>query len=302
MASTIIGPMTTSASAEPFAALAAHHLPREAAARWTALLRPCARLTAATEGGTAAPAVATLGGVPLLPAGTAWPEWSGRGPLSFIASVDCAALPRDGVAAAFPDSGTLLFFFFDGQVDDAEAFVFVDDPETWAGARVLYIPADTPVSPVLVPSELEPYKRVELTASARISAPDPWHPQSEQALATERIAPHLPHLQPAPVQAFIKALSKLDGDIGHQIGGHAAPVQGPVEYEVARAVIGSRRTGMGDDRMKAEAQRWVLLAQFDSDDDANMMWGDCGALYWLIRPEDLAARRFEAAMFTWQCC
>ncbi|MGG7575788.1 DUF1963 domain-containing protein [Streptomyces sirii] len=45
----------------------------------------------------------------------------------------------------------------------------------------------------------------------------------------------------------------------------------------------------------------MLLAQFDSDDDADMMWGDCGALYWLIRPEDLADRRFDRAMFTWQC-
>jgi Domain of unknown function (DUF1963) len=29
--------------------------------------------------------------------------------------------------------------------------------------------------------------------------------------------------------------------------------------------------------------------------------GDVGTLYWLIRPEDLAARRFEASSFTWQC-
>ncbi|MFI8403344.1 DUF1963 domain-containing protein [Streptomyces sp. NPDC085463] len=28
---------------------------------------------------------------------------------------------------------------------------------------------------------------------------------------------------------------------------------------------------------------------------------DAGALYWLIRPEGLAERRFERAMFTWQC-
>ncbi|MFD3645178.1 DUF1963 domain-containing protein [Streptomyces cyaneofuscatus] len=32
-----------------------------------------------------------------------------------------------------------------------------------------------------------------------------------------------------------------------------------------------------------------------------MMWGDAGVLYWLIRPEDLAERRFERAMSTWQC-
>jgi uncharacterized protein YwqG len=33
-----------------------------------------------------------------------------------------------------------------------------------------------------------------------------------------------------------------------------------------------------------------------------MMWGDSGILYWLIRPDDLAARRFDGAAFTWQCC
>jgi uncharacterized protein YwqG len=32
-----------------------------------------------------------------------------------------------------------------------------------------------------------------------------------------------------------------------------------------------------------------------------MDWGDAGSLYWMIRPEDLTARRFDAAGFTWQC-
>lgn len=31
---------------------------------------------------------------------------------------------------------------------------------------------------------------------------------------------------------------------------------------------------------------------------AGMMWGDVGTLYWLIRPEDLAARDFGASSFT----
>lgn len=57
-----------------------------------------------------------------------------------------------------------------------------------------------------------------------------------------------------------------------------------------------------DPRLEEEAGRWVLLAQFDSDEDADMMWGDSGALYWLIRPDDLAAGRFEKALFAWQCC
>ncbi|WP_171166772.1 DUF1963 domain-containing protein [Streptomyces sp. I05A-00742] len=36
---------------------------------------------------------------------------------------------------------------------------------------------------------------------------------------------------------------------------------------------------------------WTLLAQFAMSD---------GCLYWLIRPRDLAERRFDRAMFTWQ--
>lgn len=35
--------------------------------------------------------------------------------------------------------------------------------------------------------------------------------------------------------------------------------------------------------------------------EAGMMWGDRGSLYWLMRPDDLAARRFGVASFTWQC-
>lgn len=36
----------------------------------------------------------------------------------------------------------------------------------------------------------------------------------------------------------------------------------------------------------------TLLLQVDSDDAAGMMWGDLGRLYYWLRPDDLAARRF----------
>lgn len=44
----------------------------------------------------------------------------------------------------------------------------------------------------------------------------------------------------------------------------------------------------------------MLLAQFDSNYAANMTWGDVGTLYWMIRAEDLAARRFDRALSTWR--
>ena len=44
----------------------------------------------------------------------------------------------------------------------------------------------------------------------------------------------------------------------------------------------------------------VLLIQIDSDTRSGMGWGDSGRLYWMIPREDLAAKDFAKATFTWQ--
>ncbi|MER6562300.1 YwqG family protein [Streptomyces sp. NPDC001027] len=273
-----------------YSRLAAEHLPGDLVQRWTALLRPCVRLRHAEA---AERTVAVLGGAPELPAGVGWPEWPGYGPLSFVASVRCAALPRDGLAEEFPKDGTLLFFHFDGQVDE-DAIVSADDPETWAGAQVLYIPESTPVFPVETPPVLEAFPRVELGADTEQSAPDLWLPQARQALLGDTRHWPRPRDTPAGLKPFVRAFGHLRTRIDHQVGGHAVPVQGPVEYEIANAALGGMHV-WGDQPLDQEAERWVLLAQFGSDSDAKMTWGDEGALYWLIRSEDLAAHRFDLA-------
>jgi|SRR2546423_4963159 len=279
---------------EQYSRLAAEHLPDDLAQRWTALLRPCIRLRRA-EGDEQT--VAALGGAPELPSGVAWPEWPGHGPLSFVASVRCAALPQGGLAEEFPRDGTLLFFYFDGQV--GEVFVSVDDPQTPAGAEVLYIPENTTVFPADTPSVVEAFPRVELSADTGQSAPDLWLPQARQALLGDARRWPRPRDTPAELKPFVRAFAHKRTRIGHQLGGHAVPVQGPVEYEVAEAVLGGGHE-WGDQPLDQEAERWVLLAQFDSDSDAKMTWGDEGTLYWLIRSEDLAARRFDQARLTVQ--
>ena len=99
------------------------------------------------------------------------------------------------------------------------------------------------------------------------------------------------------MESLYEALrDKWDARPGHQVGGHPDPVQpgGSVQLEaeqIERALRGA------DDH----ADGWRLLAQVDSDDPAKMMWGDMGRLYFMIRPGDLKARRFDQARFTWQC-
>ncbi|MFJ4921173.1 YwqG family protein [Streptomyces sp. NPDC088725] len=286
----------THGSLSALRSLAHQHLSPDVAETWLGLLRPGVRLEVA-----AGPDDVTgrLGGLPALPATAEWPVWEGNGPLSFVASIDCAGLPTASLDIDLPKAGTLLFFYFDGQLDDGEALVLAEDRTSWAGARVLYVPADETAEERELPAGLRPYPVVPLTARTEMTAAEPWHPQIR-----ETFAPGAPLGQryghPVCSEDFLDALWQFDDEVGHQIGGHAHSVQDPVEIEVAEAVLDGKMP-WSDPRLSDEAGRWLLLAQFASEDAADMMWGDVGALYWLIRPQDLAERRFERAMFTWQC-
>jgi uncharacterized protein YwqG len=68
-----------------------------------------------------------------------------------------------------------------------------------------------------------------------------------------------------------------------------------------------------DPRVKAlepSAKNWRLLLQIDSDEEykdgeeeeeREMMWGDCGLLYFWIRLEDLQNKNFEKTWLIEQC-
>ncbi|MFD9791094.1 YwqG family protein [Streptomyces sp. NPDC059070] len=271
--------------------IARTHLPADLAERWLALLRPGAQLAKATGDDAIA---GRLGGLPALPEGEAWPVWPGHGPLSFVAGVDCSVIPGRALDIPLPADGSLLFFYFDGQIDAGDAYVSPGEPDTWAGARLVYVPAGTPVTERAVPEGLDAYPEVPLTVRVEPTAPDVWHPVMRSALPKDALDDGWP-------EDFTDALYDHSSGSGHQIGGHADPVQNPVEHEVAHGILGGN-VAWDDPRVAEEAERWVLLAQFDTDDDADMMWGDCGTLYWLIRPQDLADRRFDRAVATMQCC
>lgn len=284
------------------AAVARRHLPPAVAEQWIALMRPAIRLRSRSGGKKP---VGQLGGLPALPEGVAWPEWKDRGSLNFVASFDCGRLPVDQLDLDLPGSGTLLFFYLDpadGLFDPAESDYQVrpGEPETLAGTRVIYVPPGVDTSERDAPADVDPYNYVPLAAQLMTTGPVFNHPALRAAVR---------HLS-AEDQAFMSDIMNSDPlqdelyqhmpQPRHWIGGHAHPVQDSVEIEVAYTHFAGK-VPYGDPTLEEEAQRWTLLAQIDSDDEADMMWGDVGTLYWLMRPEDLAARRFEASSFTGQC-
>ncbi|OLZ59295.1 hypothetical protein AVW11_26695 [Streptomyces amritsarensis] len=290
----------THAPAEALHDLAHRLLSPDDAARWIALLRPGLRLAHAGDGA----AVGRLGGLPDLRLDMPWPHWEGHGPLSHLMSLDCAALTAAGDSGlTLPASGTLLFFLFDGRLDDDDCMVYPSDPETRPGSRVLHVPADTPTRRHPAPAGLDPYPEVALTGQPGLSVPTSDAPNVRAAFGEvgDSLAWRRHPVNARPFDSALRALDTHPSRSGHRLGGHPVPVQEPVEWEIARGVLGPDAAGQ-DSRLDDEAAAWVLLAQIDTDGAAEMMWGDAGTVYWLIRPDDLAAGRFEEAVFTWQCC
>ena len=63
-------------------------------------------------------------------------------------------------------------------------------------------------------------------------------------------------------------------------------------------------SGYRDPRAKAlqaGTLDWLLLLQIDSDDALQVMWGDTGRVYYWIRRQDLAARKFDRVWTILQC-
>ena len=265
--------------------LARRELPPAIADPWIGLLRPSCLLRAADDDDVV---VGQLGGVPVLPEGLAWPQHpGGRGPLTFIAEIDCGQLPSDTLS--MPRTGTLSFFAW-----DEEAAGYLE------AARVVYAPPGAPVTERDPPAGARSYDLVELTGDLHATAPaldSPVFREAVSDLADDDRAFLDDWQAPEP---FRQGLWDLTPQPRHRIGGHAFPIQNSVELEVAHAQLGGA-IAWSDPALHREALRWTLLTQFDSDHWARMMWGDVGSLYWLIRPGDLAARRFEAASLTWQC-
>lgn len=289
--------------------LASRHLGRLAADAWLDLLSPAIRLVHAQPGD---PVVAQLGGLPALPINS-WPVWQGHGPLSHVLSIDCASLTRLLPAWNLPDSGRLAFFYFDGHYDNYQGTgtVGVWDPATQDGAQVLWLHPEesTPAHLTHVPSPSPPgltaFPAVALTAIPTLTWPTYEHPELRRIWAANGLAEPRPGVPSPPVEALYEALhERWYVTPQHQVGGHPQPEQGPVELELAELALrsaGATSIDYSEPAVDEHAHGWQLLAQVDTDDDAKMMWGDMGKLYFMIHPEDLEGRRFGQMRFTWQC-
>jgi uncharacterized protein YwqG len=241
-------------------------------------------------GATDARSRSHFGGAPRLPKGVSWPENNGR-KLDFLARISLQELHKALSLPWLPDSGALLFFY------DAEGQPWGFDPKHRGGAAVLLVPDRA--TKLEQPDEVEdflPHQNVEF-----------------------RRKETLPSFERSCVKALALSLDESDDfdtleeaefeeSPRHQIAGFPRPVQGDdMEVEcqlVSNGIYCGDGNAYEDEatlELRSGATDWRLLLQFDTDDDLNVMWGDCGTLYFWVREQEARDGNFSNAWAILQC-
>lgn len=262
------------------------------------LARPCVRISSAPADVQLLPVGASrLGGRPHMPRGFEWPLVGDR-PLHFLAQFDLSRLRDFSCASDLPGSGRLSFFY------DAEDQPWGFDPQDVGGWRVVY--DDEPVDRLVGLSNPDgEHEEIEfpccsVTYEEVFSIPGGESPLIEDiGMPDDVLDLYFDFLE----SQFLCA----DDDPCHRLFGHAQPIQGDMQLECQLASNGvyvGNPQGYENPRvseLKAGAKDWRLLLQLGTDDNAGMMWGDMGRLYFCIRESDLKDARFQNAWLILQC-
>ena len=251
--------------------------------------------------------VSRIGGVPDLPPEVDWPHWHGQ-PLSFLAQFDLTTLSGFPCCQALPESGHLWFFY------NAEQSTWGFDPNDRGSWRVIYSETNRAALKRRDSPELPKHARYlpcTLTFHDFVSIPGP------ETLSVAPLQLTLDELEQLDeieqdLHQMIESGSERQFEPHHQLLGHPKEIQGEMQLECQLAANGiycGDASGYQHQRLDAlqpGALDWRLLFQLDTDDDLGsgkpgMMWGDCGRLFFWIRNQDLAGRRFDDSWMILQC-
>ncbi|MFK2825363.1 YwqG family protein [Bacillus sp. B190/17] len=216
------------------------------------------------------PGISKFGGAPDLPEEMEYPVYKNI-PLNFIGQVNLTEL----AALAFeenqlPKEGMLYFFYYDNWEEDDD--VVYGEPDQKDGWRVLHWDGDVTM--------LRPVERAKAS-----------YPPCKMNFSIVEKLPYI-FLETEEDEEKFEELHDewhSPGSPEHQIFGLPISIQGEVFDEVC-------------DYVEAEEDEMILLLQVDSDEEnLDVMWGDCGMIYYCISRRDLAEKRFDRSWFSFQC-
>ncbi len=213
-------------------------------------VRPRTRLVLEASGAPLAPTASRFGGVPYLEVGEEWPECVCDRPMSFICQLDVRGTE---VGERLPFALCAFYFCW-------ECFPQDPEPGPWT-LRTYADPRDDQAIAVDLPEGIDVTTPCAVELEDARSLPV-WEGQARdapEALELARAAD-----PESPWTAYHAACERVAGpqDIESAIGGYPHWLQ-------------------GDD----QPDGGVLVATIDSEADARISWGDCGAVYLFLTPD-----------------
>lgn len=256
---------------------------------------------------SAEPGRTRIGGLPLLPKDFAYPQFTDpedgvTRPLSFLAQIDLAEIAPLDREHQLPDHGVLSFFY------ELENQPWGYSPSHLGCARVYWFEdadalTETPLPDTLDPAFVIPALAVE--TGAFDDYPD--FTEGGEHFGLDAV---LPDTDKAYDQYQAMRTAEFADETRTKLLGYADIVQDDMLYQCEYIARGySLADGLPEipeseqPDIAAHETDWVLLFQLDSVDteDFELMFGDCGRIYFYIRKDDLAARRFDRVHLILQC-
>jgi uncharacterized protein YwqG len=282
------------------------------------LTRPAIRAQPCKKSENAPIGTSRLGGNPDLPPGLDWLVWQGVS-LPFIGQINLIELPNITGRELLPEQGMLYFFYAIDTVDGHELPTGLSPtergafPVIYSDARYSPAPRDFPVD--LVQKNAESIHPVIFEPLPLKYAPFNTFPDLEHPLLEELgfVIGETPTWELYEVLKDCWGWKTTEGQPDNRILGYPCPIQTSVCADIEKGYSGywdSAKDGKGLPIVSEEKRRilfersktWELLLQVDTQDELNgMIWGDCGKIYYMIRKEDLAIRKWDRVWFCLQC-
>jgi uncharacterized protein YwqG len=259
---------------KPIQSLLATPALKSKAAELQLLSRPCLRFQLRPASKTPIGS-SHFGGQPDLPNSLAWPS-VGKSQLDFLLQVNLAQVAPLLPASGLPKTGWIWFFY---DTENCPWGIAREDRHGW---QVLFWDgpakdlARVPAPPWQAPGAEMPLRSLSMQKAD-------WLPD-QNAPAIARLK-----LSDTELHGYCDALKTLrtpDSAPIHKLLGWPDTIQNDMEAQCGELA------GPND---------WRLLLQLDSEEGAQIVWGDAGRLYCWIRDKDLQAKRFDRCWVFLQC-
>ncbi|WP_428232714.1 YwqG family protein [Flavobacterium sp.] len=211
-------------------------------------------------------------------------------PLSFIAQINLSETSTFDKEDLLPKTGLLYFFY------SAEQEVWGFDHKDKNKFKVIYWNGDSSeLKRIDFPNNLPHYscyKSCSVEMKSEVSIPSYGQEVYED-------------FEDGEDDMFWEEVYN-DGNLNKLLG-YSDNIQDEMELEcelVTNGLYCGDPSGYNDPRAKAleaNAKNWLLLLQIDSNEESEMMWGDCGRLYFWIKKDDLLKLNFDKSWISLQC-